>query len=329
MAPSGMDRLQSMQVFVRVAQQSGFAAAARELQMSPAAVSKHVFALETSLGARLFDRTTRRVGLTEAGRVYLERCLECLHALEDADASMHELAKAPAGLLRVTAPIDFGEIIVPVLIEVMQAHPGLVVDLRLSNRVMDMVEEGIDVAVRAARTLDGQFVARPFARTRLAVYGSPAYFARHGRPRQPEELASHRNLIFTEPRPMQELPFVRDGREVRIKLAAVMLSNNGEALMAAARQGVGLAIAPSFMGRKDIDSGRLEPVLLDWSLPEFGVYALYPHRRFVSPKVRVLLDALTARFGDGTRDPWWPEAITPKKVRRPASGRGRPSPPAA
>lgn len=313
-----MDRLLSMQVFVRVAQHVGFAAAARDLQMSPAAVSKHVSALESTLGTRLFDRTTRRVGLTEAGRVYLERCLECLHALDDADDSMRELAKAPAGLLRVTAPIDFGHNIVPVLSEVMAAYPNMVIDLRLSNRVMDMVEEGIDVAVRVARSLEGQFVARPFARARLGVFGAPEYLRQHGHPLQPEDLTAHRNLVFTEPRPMHELLFVRGRREVRVKVTAVMMSNNGEALMAAARRGIGLAVAPSFMARRDLDAGHLEPVLLDWSLPEFGVFAVYPHRRFVSPKVRVLLEALMAHFGDGTRDPWWPETLC-QAVAKPAA----------
>ncbi len=305
-----MDRLLNMQVFVRVAQHVGFAAAARDLQMSPAAVSKHVSALEATIGTRLFDRTTRRVGLTEAGRVYLERCLECLHAFDDADDSMRELAKAPAGLLRVTAPIDFSDNIVPVLSDVMAANPNIVIDLRLSNRVVDMVEEGIDVAVRVARALEGQFVARLFARARLGVFGAPEYLRQHGRPRRPQDLTAHRNLVFTEPRPMHELLFVRGRREVRVKVKAVMLSNHGEALMAAARRGIGLAVAPSFMARRDLDAGLLEPVLLDWSLPEFGVFAVYPHRRFVSPKVRVLLEALMARFGDGTRDPWWPDTLS-------------------
>jgi len=321
-----MDRLQSMQVFVRVAQHMGFAAAARDLQLSPAAVSKHVNALESSIGTRLFDRTTRRVGLTEAGRVYLERCLECLNALEDADASMSELAKAPTGLLRVTAPIDFGESLLPVVTGVMNAQPNIVVDLRLSNRVMDMVEEGVDVGVRIAQSLDGRYVARPLARSRLAMFGAPEYFRRHGRPRKPEDLSSHRNIVFTEPRPMQELVFVRGRREVRVKVPAVMMSNNGEALMAAARQAVGLALAPSFLARKDVEAGRLEPVLLDWSLPEYVVFAVYPHRRFVSPKVRVFLEALTASFGDGTRDPWWPETLSrtavPKPVVRRSAKRG-------
>jgi DNA-binding transcriptional LysR family regulator len=147
MATWRMDQLQSMQVFVRVAQHMGFATAARDLQMSPGAVTKHVNALELRIGTRLFDRTTRRVGLTEAGRVYLERCLECLQALEDADASMSELAKEPAGLLRVTAPFDFRESLLPVLADVMNAHPNIVVDLRLSNRVVDMVAPCVSIVV--------------------------------------------------------------------------------------------------------------------------------------------------------------------------------------
>lgn len=317
-----MDRLQSMQVFVRVAQYMGFAAAARDLRMSPAAVSKHVIALESSIGTRLFDRTTRQVGLTEAGRVYLERCLECLHALEDADASMGELVKTPAGLLRVTAPIDFGENLMPVVIGVMSAHPNIVVDLQYSNRVMDMIEEGIDVAVRIAQSLDGRYVARPLARSRLGVFGAPEYLRRYGRPRTPEDLSSHRNVVFTEPRPMQELVFVGGGREVRVKVSGVMMSNNGEALMAAARHAIGLAVAPSFLARKDLEAGHIEPVLLDWSLTEYRVFAVYPHRRFVSPKVRVLLEALTATFGDGARDPWWPEAPSHSAAPKPTA-RGR------
>jgi DNA-binding transcriptional LysR family regulator len=249
------------------------------------------------------------VGLTEAGRVYLERCLECLQMFEDADMAVSELAKEPSGLLRVTAPIDFGECLLPVLARMMKANPHIVVDLRLSNRVIDMVEEGIDVGVRIAHALDGRYVARPIARSRLAIFGAPEYFRSHGRPARPEDLSSHRNLVFTEPRPMQELVFTRARREVRVKVAAVMMTNHGEALMAAARQGVGLAVAPSFLARRDLEAGSLEPVLLDWSLPEYCVFGVYPHRRFVSPKVRVLIEALQAAYGDGTRDPWWPESL--------------------
>jgi DNA-binding transcriptional LysR family regulator len=321
-----MDQVHSMQVFVRVAQGLGFAAAARDLQMSPAAVSKHVKALESRLGTRLFDRTTRRVGLTEAGRVYLERCLECLQAFDDADACLSELTKEPTGVLRVTAPLDFRESLAPVFAEVMNAHPHVVVDLRLSNRVVDMVEEGVDVGIRVAHSLDGRYVARPLARTRLGIFGAQAYFDRHGRPRIPQDLQSHRNLVFTEPRPMHELAFVRDGQEVRVKVEAVMMSNDGEALMGALRRGVGLAVVPSFMTRADLERGSIEPVLLDWSLPEFRVFAVYPHRRFVSPKVKVFLEALGTHFGDGTRDPWWPEPRSQTAPAKPRRGRTSPLP---
>ena len=312
-----MDRLQSMQVFVRVAQHSSFAAAARELRISPAAASKQVSALETRVGARLLDRTTRRVGLTEAGRIYLERCLECLHALEDADASMSELAKAPSGVLRITAPVDFGRPLLPVANALMAAHENLAIDLRLSNRVTDMVEEGVDVAVRVARMLDSRYVARPVARAGLSVVAAPAYLARHGRPLKPEQLEGHRHLVFTEPRPMRELAFARGRREVRVKLTAVMWSNSGEALMSAARHGIGMVVAPSFLARNDLAGGALQPVLPDWTLPGLTVYAVYPHRRLVEPKVRLFLEALTAAFGSGHPDPWWPEPSEAPAARKP------------
>lgn len=318
-----MDRLQSMKVFARVAQHVGFAAAARELRMSPAAVSKHVSALEAEIRTRLFDRTTRKVGLTEAGRVYLERCLECLQALEDADASVGELAKKPGGLLRVTAPTDFGDRLLSVVADVMSAHPEIAVDLRLTNRVVDLVEEGIDVAVRIAPALDGAYVARQLARTRLAVFAAPEYLARHGRPRRPEDLASHGSLVFAEPRPMTELLFARGRRQVRVKLNPVMTSNSGAALQGALVRGLGLCAVPSFIAREDFAAGRIELVLPDWSLlPEFRVFAVYPHRRFLSPKVAVFVQALRAAYGDGTTDPWWPEPAPLRRAKRRAGRDG-------
>jgi DNA-binding transcriptional LysR family regulator len=155
-----MNTLQSMKVFVRVAQRSGFAAAGRDLRMSPAAVTKHIAALEARVGARLFDRTTRSVGLTEVGRMYLERCLECLQAFEDADAFVGTLGNSPAGLLRVTAPVDLQNHLPTVVGRFMNEYPKVTVDLELSNRPIDLVEEGFDIAIRGASSLDGRFVAR-------------------------------------------------------------------------------------------------------------------------------------------------------------------------
>jgi DNA-binding transcriptional LysR family regulator len=187
-----VDQLQTMKVFVRVAQRAGFAAAARDLSMSPAAVTKHVAALEARIRARLFDRTTRSVSLTEAGRAYLERCLECLQAFEDAEDSINRAGDKPAGRLRVTAPVDFGPGIMASLSRYMNRYPDVVVDLQLSNRAVDLVDEGFDVSLRIAPSLTGQYVARPLAVTRVAILAAPDYLRRYGRPRTPDELAKHR-----------------------------------------------------------------------------------------------------------------------------------------
>jgi DNA-binding transcriptional LysR family regulator len=315
-----VDRLQNMKVFVQVAQHASFAAAARNLRISSASASKHVAALESEIGTRLFDRTTRRVGLTEAGRVYLERCIECLQALEDADASVSELARQPKGSLRVTAPIDFGEHLMPVLADVMTANPHLAVNLALTNRVVDMVEEGIDVGVRVAGALDGRYVARPLARTRLAIFGAPAYLEKFGRPQRPEDLTSHQNLVFAEPRPRDDLVFSRNGRQVRVKLSAMLTSNSAAALQIALHRGLGLLMIPSFVAYRDVMAGTIEPVLGDWTLPDLHVFAVYPHRRLLSPKVKVFVEALRAAFGDGSRDPWWP-TNRPVGRRRPRRGK--------
>ncbi|HVL55872.1 MAG TPA: LysR family transcriptional regulator, partial [Burkholderiaceae bacterium] len=211
-----------MRVFVRVAQRAGFAAAARDLRLSPAAVTKHVISLETRLGVRLFDRTTRSVALTEAGRIYLEHCLECLQSIEDADASVSELSRSPKGMLRVTAPVDMQVPLSPVVARFMIANPDVQVDLQLSNRVVDLVEEGIDVAVRVAASLDNRYVARPLAQVRMLMLAAPSYLQRHGRPRDPQALEGHRHLIFVEPRPRDEYTLERNGERVRVKLQAAM-----------------------------------------------------------------------------------------------------------
>jgi DNA-binding transcriptional LysR family regulator len=301
-----MDTLESMKVFARVAQRPGFAAAARDLRMSPAAVTKHVAALETRVGARLFDRTTRKVRLTEAGRVYLERCLACLQAVEDAEASVHDLSSTPRGLLRVTAPADLEREFTRVVARFMAAHSNVVVDLRLTNRQTDLVDEGIDVAVRMAGPLEGQYVARPLACLHVGVFASPAYLERHGRPRKPADLADHRSLLFVEPKLRDEWLFERDGKEVRVRLNGVMLTNSGDALRIAAVEGVGLFPGPAFLVSDEVEAGRIEAVLPEWRiLPEIRMYAVYPHRRFVSPNVRAFVDLLRETYGDGTTDPWW------------------------
>jgi len=317
-----VDTIESMKVFVRVAQRSGFAPAARDLRLSPASVTKHVAAIEERLGVRLLDRTTRHVALTEAGRLYLERCLECLQALEDADASVTALADAPRGQLRVTAPVDLQRHVAAAVSRFVREAPHVTVDLQLSNRAVDLVDEGVDVAIRVASALEGQFVARPLATLRLAVVASPAYFREHGRPVSPSELEAHRAVVFAEPRPRTEWLLSRGQHEVRARLQPIILSNGGDAVLESVLAGVGLTVAPSFLVGEHLADGRLEAALLEWSIaPVLRVFAVYPHRRFLSPKVRVFVETLRALYGDGACDPWWPAALDtppPRRARKPA-----------
>jgi DNA-binding transcriptional LysR family regulator len=301
-----MDTIDAMRTFVQVAQRQGFARAARELRVSPATATKQVAALERRIGSRLFDRTTRRVVLTEAGRIYLERCLECLQAVDDADASISELSAAPRGKLRISAPFDLQAQLSRVLGAFMRGHPQISVDLRLSNRAVDLVDEGFDVAIRAAATLDGPYVARPLSTLRFGVYASPSYLREHGRPRKPADLARHGAIVFVEPRPWDTFVFERHGKQVRVKLTPVFASNSGDACREMAVAGVGVLPSPSFLVRSAVDAGLLEPLLRDWALPlRPKLWAVYPQRRFLPAKVRLLVDALRSAFsGDPDRGDW-------------------------
>jgi len=289
-----VDTLQTMRVFVRVAQLSGFAAAARELRMSPAAVTKHVAAAEDRVNARLFDRTTRRVALTEAGRVYLERCVDALQAVEDAEDAVVTVTKVPRGILRVAAPVDLQRWLAPIVTAFSRANPSVMLDVRLSNRVVDIVEEGIDVAIRIAPALDGSYVARPLGDVGPLLVASPAYLRAHGHPRRPADLAKHRALVFSEPRWLDELTLARGPRKTLVKLSPVLLSNNGESLRAAAIDGIGISLRLTYLVADDIAAGRLERVLPEWSIvPTFRLWAAYPHRRYSTAKVRAFLETVT------------------------------------
>ena len=180
-----VDALQMMRVFARVAQRASFAGAAEDLRMSRASVTKHVAATEERLGVRLLDRTTRSVSVTEAGRVYLERCLECLQAYDDSEAAIGGLTAEPKGQLRVAGPFDLNRHLPDLIAKFMRAHPAIQIDLRLSNRTLNMIDEGIDVYVRITNSIDADLIARPLAITRLGLFGAHSYFSKHPRPRTP------------------------------------------------------------------------------------------------------------------------------------------------
>jgi DNA-binding transcriptional LysR family regulator len=190
----------------------------------------------------------------------------------------------------------------------MKAQPAIDLELLQSNRTVDMVDEGIDVYVRITNSLPPDLVARPLAITRHAVWGSPDYFRRHGRPRTPAELSEHRFALFNEPPLLDEWVFERRGRRTSVRLKPRLVTNGGDGYIAAVCEGVMLGMIPSFLLPPD-HAKRLEPVLLDWSLGHRGVYAVYPHRRFVPAKVRAFVDFLRTALGDGSGDPWWPAAL--------------------
>ncbi len=310
-----------MRVFARVAQRSSFAAAAKDLRMSRASVTKHVAAIEERHGVRLLDRTTRSVSVTEAGRTYLERCLECLQAYDDSEAAVGALSAEPRGLLRVAGPFDLHRHLPRHVARFMKAYPSVDVELRLSNHTLDMVDEGIDVYVRVTNALPPEVVARQVAITRLAVWGAPSYFRKHPRPRAPGDLVHHRFALFNEPPVLDEWTFERDGRRTKVRLKPGLVTNSGEGTVAAVLEGVALGVIPSFLISAD-EAARLEPVLLDWSLGARGVHAVYPHRRFVPAKVRAFVEHLRSALGDGRSDPWWPAPIalpgSGRRVRRTA-----------
>jgi DNA-binding transcriptional LysR family regulator len=312
-----VDALQMMRVFARVAQRASFAAAAEDLRMSRASVTKHVAAVEERLGARLLDRTTRSVSVTEAGRVYLERCLECLQAYDDSEAAIGGLAGEPKGLLKVAGPFDFNRHLPRLVGRFMKAHPAIDLELRLSNRTLDMVDEGIDVYVRINDVLPPDLVARPLAVTRLGVWGAPSYFRTHKRPRTPLELSQHRFALFNEPPLHDEVVFERHGKRTKVRVKPGMVTNGGEGVIGAVCEGAVLGVIPSFL-LPPYHAKQLEPLLLEWSVGHVGVHAVYPHRRFVPAKVRAFVEFLRAELGDGSHDPWWPAAIpVPGRQARP------------
>jgi DNA-binding transcriptional LysR family regulator len=299
-----MDRFESMAVFGKVVASGSFSNAARQMHLSQAAVSKHVRALEEWLGTPLLNRTTRKVSLTEFGRVFHERCLKILEELDYARDAASEVHKQPKGTLRITAPIPFGERYLPALVsEFLRLHPEISFQVALTDRRIDLVEEGFDLAIRVGRLPDTTMVARRLASSRFVACASSDYIRRFGEPREPGELSSHQCLIFTHHYAPTEWRFVRpDGDSISVPVVGRVKSNNADLLLAAAKAGDGILLAPTFHVGADLASGALAPVLIGWTNFETTVQAVYPHTRHLSAKVRTFVDFLVEKFK--TACPW-------------------------
>lgn len=299
-----MDRLAAMEAFVRAADTRSFSEAARQLRLSKSVVSRQIAALEAELGARLLQRTTRTLTLTEAGRVYLERARRILADVEEADRSVGQLEGSPRGRLRVNAPMSFGFLHLAAAIpDFLARYPAVRIDMSMTDRYVDLIEEEFDVAVRIGSLKDSSLVARKLAPVRMVVCASPAYLAHRGIPGRPEDLALHDCLSNTNASAISEWRFLGpDGKLQLVEVSGRLSANNGDALQAAARAGAGLVYLPSFIVGCDLQEGRLISVLDRFAITGSTVNAVYPHSRHLSPKVRVFVDFLAERFGP---HPYW------------------------
>lgn len=295
-----MDRFHAMRVFMRIAETGGFAEAARQLHMSPPAVTRAVAALEDAIGARLLTRTTRSVRLTDAGARYVEDCRTILAAIEEAEAAAAGLYATPSGMLTVTASVMFGQIyIMPVMTEFLDRYPEVSGQMLLLDRIVNLVDEGVDVAIRIGNLPDSNYRAMRIGSVRRVVCGSPDYFAKQGLPRTPADLAGHRIVATTSSWPSLEWRFGRDA-EIAVNVKPVLFSNSNEATISAVRSGWGLTRALSYQIGPDLASEELQIVLEEFEQPPLPVHIVHAEGRNASAKVRAFIDFARDRLRANT-----------------------------
>jgi DNA-binding transcriptional LysR family regulator len=312
-----VDNLLGMKVFVQVVNAGSFVAAAEQVKLSTAMVSRHVLHLENRLGVRLLNRTTRRLSLTDSGRAYYERCAQVLNDLEEAEQAIGETTFTPRGKLRVNCLVSFGSRrLAPLLADYQAKNPQVTIELTLNDRVVDIVEEGYDLAIRAhteelpASTL----IARQISSAHFVVCAAPSYFATHGRPKTPQDLSKHCCLLESRAKPNHWALRFR-GQQQEIKITGALISNNLDALRAAALGGLGIGHLPTDVVGEDLAQGRLQP-LPQFDPTEMRIYAVYASRRHLSAKVRTFVDFLAERFG--VDPPWdlWRKGKVSTKVTK-------------
>ena len=293
-----MSELQEMRAFARTVEAAGFSAAARELNLSPSAVSKLVSRLEDRLGARLLHRTTRRVNPTEEGRAFYHRCVAILSEIQQAEEAVSELRGRVRGTLRVAAVSAFGRAhLVPLLPEFMSRFPDLRVELQLRERSVDLVDEGLDVALQFSETVsDESLVARKLFTNRRVVCAAPAYLERYGTPRVPEDLIDHNCLTHSSFVHFNDWEFTdRDGTRM-LHVGGNFEANSASSLYCAVVAGLGIARLATFLVGRDVKAGRLVPLLTEYTHDQSSLLAVYPHRRHLSQKVRAFVDFVTENF---------------------------------
>lgn len=293
-----MDRFTASQVFRHVAELNSFAEAGRRLGLSPAAVSKNIAELETHVGARLINRTTRRMSLTEEGRIYLQHVVRGLDAFSDADQALCPIKAAPSGTLRVSAPMSVTLTRLSTAIpRFLSRHPGITLNLHLDDRRVDIIQDGFDLAIRGSDGLeDSSMIARKLAVMPHVVCASPAYFNARGKPEKPSDLKSHDCIRFSLSGHADLWEFSKDGRTETIAIDARYSVTSSLAIRDALREGFGLSLVPYPYVENDLKEGRLQQALEDWSTVETILYAVYPSRQHLAPKVRVFVEFVMEEF---------------------------------
>lgn len=293
-----MDRLDAMRTFVRVAELGSFAAAAQQTGVARSVVTRQIAALEAHLGCKLMARSTRRLTLTSAGTAYLEKCRVILNLVEAAETDLAAERQTPRGDIRISLPLSFGiRRVAPLLLDFVQLYPEVGLEMDYTERRQNLIEEGIDLAIRVTRRLSAGDVARKLGTSRMKLVAAPAYLARHGRPQAPADLAHHEFLAYTLS-DTGSLQFLVDGQLEGVPVRSRFKASNGEVLTEAAAQGMGVTCQPDFIVDDVIAAGRLEQVLADHPLPELTIYAMLPSNRQVPHRVRALMEFLAARIGD-------------------------------
>lgn len=300
-----MDTLTAMKVFCSVVENDSLAGAARRLNVSPSVVSKQLSALEDRLGVRLLNRTTRRVSVTEVGSAYYERCKRIIADVDEAEIAVSREHTAPRGLLKITAPSTFAHRHVsPHVPSFVDRHPEVQVQVLVADRIVDLVDEGIDLAIRIAQLKDSSLIARRLAANHRAIVATPEYLEKWGVPKHPDDLKDHALITFPPGNPINDWHFVIEDEEIVRRASGQIVFNNGDAIMSAVLSSGGLSMLASFMVGEHIKDGRLISLMPDYVREDVPIYAVYPSSRHLSPKVRAFVDYLVEVYGPR---PYWLE----------------------
>ncbi|GEM75356.1 LysR family transcriptional regulator [Vibrio sagamiensis] len=301
-----MNNMASLPIFVTVVECGSFSLASKQLNLTKSAVSKRISQLEDVLAIRLFNRTTRKLSLTEAGHLYYDYAVQSLHLAQQGLDAVSELQGTPQGKLKITAPMSFGCLhIAPLISEFLANYPGIDIDLQLEDAMVDLVEHGFDLGVRIGELSLSNLIAKRLTTCKSVLCCSPSYFQQYGSPTKPSDLVAHNCIRYAYFRGGVEWTFFHNGQKVKVLPKGNVVVNNSEAIRQLLLGGSGIAQLPTFIAARDIKKGILMSLMDDYSLPEHAIYAVYPERKHLPLKVRVFIDFLSEKFGHST--PYWDE----------------------